>query len=78
VVLDREGSPIAKAFASCTQPLVIAIGPEGGFDASETAELVDAGFERTSLAPTTLRFETAGIVALAHARAAFAAQGDST
>lgn len=76
VVLDREGSSVAKAFASCTQPLVIAVGPEGGFDASEIAELVDAGFERTSLAPTTLRFETAGIVALAHARAMFAHQGD--
>jgi 16S rRNA (uracil1498-N3)-methyltransferase len=76
LVLDREGNPIAKALASCTQPLVIAIGPEGGFDSTETEGLVDAGFERTSLAPTTLRFETAGIAALAHARAAFAAQGD--
>jgi 16S rRNA (uracil1498-N3)-methyltransferase len=75
-VLDREGTPIATAFATCTAPLIIAIGPEGGFDPSETAELVDAGFERTSLATTTLRFETAGIVALAHARAAFAAQGE--
>jgi 16S rRNA (uracil1498-N3)-methyltransferase len=76
VVLDREGTPIAKAFASSTPPLVIAIGPEGGFEPGEIAELADAGFERTSLAPMTLRFETAGIAALAHARAAFSAQGD--
>ncbi len=77
VVLDREGQPVANAFASCTAPLTIAIGPEGGFDSSEIDELIDAGFERTSLTPTTLRFETAGIVALAHARAAFVAQGET-
>jgi 16S rRNA (uracil1498-N3)-methyltransferase len=77
LVLDRDGAPIATALATCAPPLVIAIGPEGGFEAPELAELADAGFERASLAPMTLRFETAGVAALAHARSAMVDQGDT-
>lgn len=50
-------------------PVVIAIGPEGGLDARERDEMVAAGFQPASLVGATLRFETAGIAALAIVRA---------
>jgi 16S rRNA (uracil1498-N3)-methyltransferase len=45
--------------------IVLAIGPEGGFDREEVALARDAGFEVSGLGPRTLRAETAAIVALA-------------
>lgn len=50
-------------------PLVIALGPEGGLDDDERQQMVDAGFAPVRLASTMLRFETAGLAALAIARA---------
>lgn len=41
------------------------IGPEGGFSREEVDFLVSKGFKTASLGATTLRTETAGIVALA-------------
>jgi len=41
--------------------IVAAIGPEGGWDDSETARLLNAGFESVHLGPRILRFETAAI-----------------
>ena len=49
-------------------PVSIALGPEGGLDDRERQELIDAGFRPASLVGGTLRFETAGIAALALAR----------
>jgi 16S rRNA (uracil1498-N3)-methyltransferase len=67
------GTDVSSALSvPCEAPLTIAIGPEGGFDEGEVQQLVDAGFELVSLGSMTLRFETAGIAALAHARAALA------
>ena len=67
------GDSIIRALARPgAAPLVIAVGPEGGFEESEISLLADAGFECVSLGSMTLRFETAGIAALAHARAALA------
>ncbi|HYN80985.1 MAG TPA: RsmE family RNA methyltransferase [Gemmatimonadaceae bacterium] len=50
-------------------PLVIALGPEGGLADEERQEMVDGFFTPVRLASTVLRFETAGIAALAVARA---------
>jgi 16S rRNA (uracil1498-N3)-methyltransferase len=50
-------------------PVSIALGPEGGLDDRERDEMVEAGFTPVSLVGGTLRFETAGIAALAIARA---------
>lgn len=73
LVLDAGGEPIADALRSVhATTITIALGPEGGLDETELASLEAAGFRRVSLGPMTLRFETAGIVALAHARAALA------
>jgi 16S rRNA (uracil1498-N3)-methyltransferase len=49
-------------------PMVIAVGPEGGLEDLERNQLIDAGFTPVHLAPSILRFETAGIAALAVAR----------
>jgi len=55
---------------TATAPVTLALGPEGGIDADEEAELVAAGFRPVSVAPHVLRFETAGIAAVTLARAA--------
>jgi 16S rRNA (uracil1498-N3)-methyltransferase len=49
-------------------PVSIALGPEGGLDDRERQEMIDRGFTPASLVGGTLRFETAGIAALALAR----------
>ena len=53
-------------------PVVIAVGPEGGFDKKEREEMIEAGFIPVSLAGSMLRFETAGIAALSVVRAQLA------
>ena len=67
VLLDRGGPPIAAATLS--EPLTIALGPEGGLEDAERDQLVAAGFMPRSLGTNVLRFETAGIAALAVAHA---------
>jgi 16S rRNA (uracil1498-N3)-methyltransferase len=46
------------------------LGPEGGIEADELAFLEANGWRPARLASTTLRFETAGIAAIAVIRAA--------
>lgn len=49
-------------------PVTIALGPEGGVEPSERQQFLEAGFQRASLGPYVLRFETAGIAAVAMVR----------
>ena len=51
-----------------TPPVTIAVGPEGGLDPKERAEIIEGGFIPASLVGGTLRFETAGMAGLAIAR----------
>lgn len=51
------------------RPLVLVIGPEGGFDAEERAALLTAGAGPARLGPHVLRVETAAEAALAVAAA---------
>lgn len=51
-----------------TAPVAIAVGPEGGLDTEERSAMIDGGFQVASLVGATLRFETAGIAALAVVR----------
>jgi 16S rRNA (uracil1498-N3)-methyltransferase len=44
--------------------ITLAVGPEGGFAADETAQLVAAGFAAVRLAPFVLRTELAAVAAL--------------
>jgi len=62
IVLDRGG-------ASCRpgppRETTLIVGPEGGFTAEESAQLVAAGVERMRLAGPVLRIETAALAAAA-------------
>ncbi len=47
-----------------TETLTVAVGPEGGFTATERAEFLEADFVPVRLGPHLLRFETAALAAL--------------
>jgi 16S rRNA (uracil1498-N3)-methyltransferase len=47
-----------------TQPLALAVGPEGGFSEREAQRLLAAGFQPVRLAPFVLRTELAAVAAL--------------
>jgi 16S rRNA (uracil1498-N3)-methyltransferase len=49
--------------------LVVAVGPEGGFGATDWRRLDAAGFSRTTLGPRVLRAETAALTAAAISQA---------
>ena len=74
-VLDREGTPLL-ACRPIAAPLVLAVGPEGGFDDAERGALKDAGFIGVSIGVNVLRFETAATAGLAVARAVLQANGE--
>ncbi len=51
-----------------SRPLVLLVGPEGGFTEDEVEAARQAGFERVHVGPFILRTETAAIAAVAAAR----------
>lgn len=70
LLLDASGESLID-FASEIEgrsPTIL-VGPEGGIEPGELRKLTDAGWRRVRLAPNTLRFETAGIAAIAAIRA---------
>jgi 16S rRNA (uracil1498-N3)-methyltransferase len=67
-LLDRAGGRLDAAVAP--HGAAVTFGPEGGMEPDEQALLEGSGWKRAALAPTTLRFETAGIAAVAILRAA--------
>ena len=71
ILLDQSGQPWLKVvgLAGSAAPVVL-FGPEGGLEAAELAALTAASWQRTRLADSTLRFETAGVAAVAAFRAA--------
>jgi 16S rRNA (uracil1498-N3)-methyltransferase len=70
LLLAKDGAPIVGVRM---QPAItIALGPEGGMEASERQAFVDAGFQPVKLGESTLRFETAGVAAVAIAGASLA------
>jgi len=68
LLLDADGAPLLDL--PVAEPLTLAVGPEGGVEREEADALLAAGFVRAALPGHVLRFETAGVVALALARAA--------
>jgi 16S rRNA (uracil1498-N3)-methyltransferase len=72
LLLDAGGGAFPRTAVQA--PVTIAVGPEGGMEDAEREALVAAGFLPVSLGPTTLRFETAAVVALGLARAVLSAQ----
>ena len=67
IILDVGGAPILSVGLSA--PVVVALGPEGGIEDQEKSAFVESGFSPVTLGSTTLRFETAGVAAVAIARA---------
>ena len=59
------GSGAALAAREPERPVVVLVGPEGGFAPEELEEAEAAGFQAVSLGTRTLRAETAAIVACA-------------
>ncbi|MEO8333845.1 MAG: RsmE family RNA methyltransferase [bacterium] len=68
LLLDVHGESLGDVVNSLEVPVRIALGPEGGLEESERAQFVGAGWRRVSLGANVLRFETAGIAALAVVR----------
>jgi 16S rRNA (uracil1498-N3)-methyltransferase len=73
VVLDVDGPPLPELVRN--QPMVIAVGPEGGFERHELAAAKASGWVSASLGTATLRFETALIAGIAVIRSSQLAHG---
>lgn len=71
LALHPEGATALRALGALPSGIVLAIGPEGGFGASDLAALQDAGFRALALGPRVLRTETAGIATLAALQALY-------
>ncbi|MEP6999613.1 MAG: RsmE family RNA methyltransferase [bacterium] len=68
LLLDAEGGRIAAVTPALDAPVRIALGPEGGLDDVERARFIQGGWRTVSLGGNILRFETAGVAALAIVR----------
>jgi 16S rRNA (uracil1498-N3)-methyltransferase len=69
LLLDGAGSPLLDV-GGLGGHTVFALGPEGGFEAAELELLRASGWRPVALGMNVLRFETAGVAALAVAAAA--------
>lgn len=65
LVAERGGEPVHTCAARCTGGVTILVGPEGGFSATETHSLREAGACAVSLGASIYRIETAAVVAVA-------------
>ncbi|MDQ6769310.1 MAG: RsmE family RNA methyltransferase [Gemmatimonadota bacterium] len=70
LVLAKDGEPIVGV--PMRAPITIALGPEGGMEQSERDLFIGASFLSVKLGESTLRFETAGVAAIAIAVASLA------
>lgn len=67
ILLDSEGAPLSEILEGWVpdELAVMLVGPEGGLTADERDACLHHGLRPASLGPTTLRFETAAVSALA-------------
>ena len=70
VLLAKDGEPIIRV--PMKAPVTIALGPEGGMEPSERDVFIGAAFLPVKLSDSTLRFETAGVAAIAIVAASLA------
>jgi 16S rRNA (uracil1498-N3)-methyltransferase len=70
LLLAKDGEPIIGV--PMTTPVTIALGPEGGMEPAERDAFIGAAFLPVRLGESTLRFETAGVAAVAIAAASLA------
>ena len=65
LLMDSAGESARPLLTQAPGHRLILIGPEGGFDPEESAELIAAGAQPISLTTATLRIEAAAAAALA-------------
>jgi 16S rRNA (uracil1498-N3)-methyltransferase len=65
IVLHREGAPLRSVLPRPGSAITLLVGPEGGLTPDELSGCLAAGFEPGRLGGTVLRFETAGLAAVA-------------
>ena len=70
LLLAKDGEPVVGV--PMRAPITIALGPEGGMEQSERDAFIGAAFLPVKLGDSTLRFETAGVAAVAIAVASLA------
>ena len=70
ILLAKDGEPIIRV--PMQAPVTIALGPEGGMEPAERDTFIGAAFLPVKLGDGTLRFETAGVAAVAIAAASLA------
>lgn len=64
--LEAEFGPSSQSFpVASTGPVLLAVGPEGGFTSEEVMLAVKAGWRVVDLGPRTLRVETAALALVA-------------
>lgn len=71
LLLDADGESLSAIASLLEAPIRIALGPEGGVEEAEREQFIRAGWRTVSLGSNVLRFETAGIAALAIVRSHF-------
>jgi len=62
---SEQGTTLKDALASAAEPVMLAMGPEGGWTDDELKQLRESGWISASLGSGILRAETAAIAALA-------------
>ena len=67
IIADPDGSPLPGRDKNHAEPILTAIGPEGGFSPAELAAATSAGWQAVSLGRRILRVETAAIALAAWA-----------
>jgi len=68
-LLETPGhAPLASLALDARTPLLLLVGPAGGFEPAEAAQLAAASFLAASLGPRILRAETAAVAAVAIAQ----------
>lgn len=72
LLLDPDGAlSLPRLQVSPATPVLLAVGPEGGWSPLDREQLVAAGFQGLRLGPRILRTETAGLAAIAALQALF-------
>jgi 16S rRNA (uracil1498-N3)-methyltransferase len=62
---DERQKNIRDTLAEASDPITLAVGPEGGWTEDELAQFTAAGWQSVSLGKTILRAETAAMAAMA-------------
>jgi 16S rRNA (uracil1498-N3)-methyltransferase len=65
LLLDANAPSLVGQLAALSGPCAVALGPEGGLEPEERDAFVASGWRPVSIGDNVLRFETAGIAALA-------------